>query len=430
MSDTDLGQLLRSITGLSVESIGADTVRRIAERRMREVGVKKLTDYLALVMRSEVEKQALIDDVTVPETWFFRDHEPFKYLVQFVRKLRSASSAPTKPIRILSVPCSTGEEPYSIAMMLLDAGFDKESIQIHAVDISKRVIEKAKIGVYGANSFRGNEVAFRNKHFTKHDERYSIADGVKQMVHFSNKNILAPGFMSGHAPFDVVLCRNLLIYFDLETKIRVLTTLHEHMADNSLLVLGHAETGRMAEGLFESVRQSGTFAYRRIEAGAKPVTAALNINGSGAPTPKLQPKPSPKAGAAPTPLKQVLPRKKAAASKKRPALKPGKTANIKSLDEIQSMADQGRLDEALMFVDEHLDKTPDSAQAYYLKGVISLALDADAGAVDAFKKALYLDPKHYQALINLAVLAEEAGEVKQAETYRARAERLNDSGME
>jgi len=411
VSSLDLEQLLKEITGLSVDSIGADTVRRIAERRMRDVGLENLSDYLELVNRSEVEKQTLIDDVTVPETWFFRDHEPFRYLVQFVRSLQRADG---KPVHILSVPCSTGEEPYSIAMMLLDAGFDKNSVKIEAVDISQRVIEKAIRGLYGNNSFRGADQLYRKKYFREERGMYVIADSVKEMVHFSNQNILSPGFLAGAPPFDVVLCRNLLIYFDLETKIKVMTCLHERMSDNSLLVLGHAETGRMAEGLFESVRQSGTFAYRKVVKGKTRLRVPAVVKK----------------------LVSTNTYKSSSTKRHNPAgvgdtERPRLTKKTKQhlLDEIQTLADQGDLEQAEQRCTEFIATTPDSAQGYYLMGLIMLGQDDSRQAMDNFKKALYLDSKHYQALVHLAVLAEEAGEIKKAQNYRARAERLVASGL-
>ncbi len=419
MSSLDLGQLLKDISGLSVESIGADTARRVAERRMNDVGINKLSDYIALVLRSELEKQRLIDDVTVPETWFFRDHEPFLYLVQFVRSL-SSWGGQTKPIRILSVPCATGEEPYSIAMVLLDAGFDKDRIKIEAVDISQRAIGKAQKGVFGSNSFRGKELFFRKKYFTEEAGQFYISETIKEMVHFSKKNILAPNFMQDREPFDLILCRNLLIYFDLKTKAKVLAVLHERMNDKSLLVLGHAETGRMAEGLFESVRQSGTFSYRKIVSGVRQENLIVPLDLTKKPLSSEFHKPA----AYFHQDKPAIPVFKAKSRLE------DKLSKQQTFQEIRVMADQGRLEEAIKACDAFIAETPDYAQGYYLRAVIFLALNNNEQAIEFFKKALYLDAKHYSALVQLSVLMEEQGDENQAETYRARAERLRAQGLD
>ena len=267
--------LIKSVMGLSSESVGVDTIKRIVERRMEATGVKQVHDYVALVERSPEEKQNLINAVSVPETWFFRDHEPFKVLSDHVKKLRLTKS--TLPIKVLSVPCSSGEEPYSIAMVMMEAGLSENQFHIDAVDISTAVIEKARLGSYGNNSFRGKENGLRDKYFQLTDDgRYQISSRIKKSVRFHNANVLDDGFMSANGPYDIVFCRNLLIYFDYETKCKVLATLHRLMCSAGLLILGHAETGRMAEGLFETLRLPGAFAYRKSDSSAqkKPTPAA------------------------------------------------------------------------------------------------------------------------------------------------------------
>jgi len=414
MSFEDIFHVLKNEMGLSPETVGLETVERIVERRMKAVGEKTVASYCRLVKSSADEKQALFNEISVPETWFFRDHEPFRALSGFVKELGLGEGV----LNILSIPCSTGEEPYSIAMVLNDVGLSKDRFRIDAADISTEVLKKARKGIYSDHSFRGKDIAYRDKYFKHKDGEYFISDDIKSTVNFVNRNVLEQGFMSGKGPYDVVFCRNLLIYFDYETKCKVLNTLSGLMSQKAMLVLGHAETGRMPEGVFESLHLPGSFAYQK----------------AGACVPKSKKTASVFASTASFVSSEIKPSKSAAhASAKKTRVVETVVPTAENVDEwvasIQALADAGQLKEAITECDCLIEAVPDSAQGYYLKGVVLLAFDADVDATAAFKKAVYLDPKNYQSLIHLAVLSEELGELRASENYRARAERLRKSAQ-
>jgi len=409
MSFEAIFYLIKNEMGLSPETVGVDTVERIVERRMKVVGEKYVASYCRLVKNSADEKQALFNEISVPETWFFRDHEPFKVLSTYIKNLEIGE----RPLNILSIPCSTGEEPYSIAMVLNDVGLSRDRFMIDAVDISTEVLKKARKGIYSNNSFRGKDVAYRDKYFEYKNGEYFISDGIKSTVNFLNRNVLDEGFMSGMGPYDVVFCRNMLIYFDYETKCKVLNTLSDLMSKQAMLVLGHAETGRMPEGLFESLHFPGSFAYRKAATALSKRSKPARVNASTtsfASSVKKSSNPVARAAVQKTQVVEAV------------------ELSAENLDEwlasIQALADAGQLKEAITECDSLIEAVPDSAQGYYLKGVVLLAFDADIDATAAFKKAVYLDPKNYQSLIHLAVLSEEMGELRASENYRARAERL------
>ena len=149
--------LIKELTGLTAESVGIATIERAIKARMAALGVSEDTRYLTVVRQSVAEKQQLINEITVPETWFFRDLEPFRLLENYATRVWLPNKG-NELFRVLSLPCSTGEEPYSIVMTLLDAGLAPENFAVDAVDISSRVINVAKAGVYGRNSFRGDNL--------------------------------------------------------------------------------------------------------------------------------------------------------------------------------------------------------------------------------------------------------------------------------
>lgn len=138
--------MLRQKIGLDANSIGSRTIARAVEQRRVACGLRDHSSYFQHLQTSAKELEELIETVVVPETWFFRDKEPFVYLSQYVTSqwLKANFSI----LRVLSVPCSTGEEPLSIAMTLLDSGLAPNQFGIDAVDISKRALLKAKQAIY------------------------------------------------------------------------------------------------------------------------------------------------------------------------------------------------------------------------------------------------------------------------------------------
>ena len=155
--------LLRHSIGVNPDAIGPEVIARAVRQRMVQCNTSDLQTYLERIQTSEQELHALIEAVVVPETWFFRDQMPFAYLGRYVM----AEWLPTHQhavFRVLSLACSTGEEPYSIAMALLDSGLAPQHVRIDAVDISHTALRQARRAVYGSHSFRGNDLQFRERY--------------------------------------------------------------------------------------------------------------------------------------------------------------------------------------------------------------------------------------------------------------------------
>jgi chemotaxis protein methyltransferase WspC len=161
-------QLLERTMGLNAASIGAAAIERAVRARLAAC---KLEDadagrYWQQVQRSPEELQALVEEVVVPETWFFRDPQAFAAMTHIITKEWLPAHA-SGVLRLLSLPCSTGEEPYTMAMALIDAGVPCDRFMIDAVDISGEALARARRGVYGGNSFRGQNLSFRDRHFER-----------------------------------------------------------------------------------------------------------------------------------------------------------------------------------------------------------------------------------------------------------------------
>ncbi len=426
----DILQLLRTVTGLDSATVGGDLVERGVRRRMEALALSDENEYQVLVRRSRNELQRLINEVTVPETWFYRDYQPFVLLEQFVENWHSKH--PTNAVlRVLSIPCSSGEEAYSIAMTLLRCGLRTEQFCVEAFDINTLVLDRARKGVYGRNSFRGERLEFREQFFRETPSGYEVIPSLRSAVTFSHGNILDRGFMSGHEPYDVIFCRNLLIYFGAAHKKQALNSLNRLLQPTGLLFLGHAETGLFVEESFESVRLSGTFAYRkhssagnRMPARKRPQKSVVDV------------KPAAKTQADVVTLEEAASKKLAFQTPIAPAAaisvaqnKEPHALNYKEdISAIELLADKGELDRALVQCQAFIDNFPTAAEAYYLMGVINLAQCDESAAVNFFRKALYLNSDYYQALVQLSVLADKDGNARAARNYRMRAQRLRSEG--
>ncbi|HSW13047.1 MAG TPA: protein-glutamate O-methyltransferase CheR, partial [Solimonas sp.] len=260
MNPAAFEQLLKQAMGLDAASIGTAMVERAVQERQAALGLADARAYWDCLQGSAAELQELIETVVVSETWFFRDREAFAALARLGHEewLRRPEQ---EPQRLLSLPCSTGEEPYSMAMTLLDAGLPSAAFRIDAVDISARALARARRAIYGRNSFRGADLAFRERHFSEEPGGYQLGAAARTSVQLQQGNLLAPDFLPGAALYDVIFCRNVLIYFDRATQDRAIAVLQRLLKDRGTLFVGPAETGLLLDHQFVSSKWPLAFAF-------------------------------------------------------------------------------------------------------------------------------------------------------------------------
>lgn len=187
----------------------------------------------------------LVNRLTTNHTFFLREAEHFDYFKNHVLPILSTCQAPSKDLRIWSAGCSTGEEPYTLAMIVSDYfGIEKGGwdAQILATDISSGVLEKAIAGVYHVDQIANVPVNWKNKYFKPVDrERMAVVERIKSEVIFRRFNL-----MNAHFPFKkkfhVIFCRNVMIYFDVETRQRLVEKFYEHTEPGGYLFIGHSES--------------------------------------------------------------------------------------------------------------------------------------------------------------------------------------------
>ena len=248
-----------------------ETKRYYVERRILErivaTSSQSFAGYFAY-LRSEVrdEVEHLINAFTVNETYFYREDHQLACLSSDLLKERVITKRPGDTIRIWSVPCSTGEEPYSIAIWLLENWKDVDAYDIEIVgsDIDTRVLEAAVEGIFGKRALMRLSPELIKRYFhSLDDERWQILDDLRQSVRFSRVNLIETKETRPQGRFDVIFCRNVLIYFDDESRRVAAENLYDNLLPGGFICLGHTESMSRISPLFEVCRYSGAIVYRR-----------------------------------------------------------------------------------------------------------------------------------------------------------------------
>jgi chemotaxis protein methyltransferase WspC len=403
MADFEIEALLQKVMGLKVTSIGKSTLDRSVQRRMKTLSINNNDAYVDRLKSSHLELKELIEEVIIPETWFFRDREPFKAMSQFFINQWHPKHR-NNLFRVLSSPCSTGEEPYSLTMTLLDSGWPADKFTVHGVDISHRSIAKAKKGLYTEHSFRGSDLSYQSKFFKKNKKIYTLNKNVRDKVHFHTGNVLNRAFMEGLGMFDVIFFRNVLIYFDALSRHQAIATLYKILADDGILFVGHAEANLFNNSPFTPAPYSQAFAFHKKTKQDIKVVAKESEEASKSH------------------------RKRKTSFTKRLSLFQKKTnAEQPDLQVARDFADKGDFLKATDICEEYLDQCGPSAQAFFLLGIIRDAVDDIGQAKKLFRKALYLDPNHEETLFFLSILAEKTGDLTEAEKLKQRIRRLKNN---
>ncbi|MGE0450470.1 MAG: CheR family methyltransferase [Vicinamibacterales bacterium] len=435
-----LQMLLADRLGLDTGAVAPSFLGDVIQRAVHALGATDLAQFLRDAESGGPVWQVLADQAVVAETWFFRDEGPFEHVVNTVRERWAFGRG--HATRILSCPCSTGEEPYSIAMALLDAGLPPEAARIEAADVSATAIDAARAAVYRPRSFRGVPADLRDRHFdhVPAQRAWSLKAEMRARVQFACANLVTGDGLSGRDAYDIVLCRNLLIYMHAGARARVFATFNRLLAAGGVLLVGHAEPGLAREHGWVSVGTAGAFAFAR-PAAARPAAAPRTDPGARPPVGSRQASRRSDVGVPRAAHVQPVERfparatgldAKPAVASKPAAAEPGPVElayastdlERAALERIRQMGDQGRLGAAVAACRAYLASTPGSAGGYFLLGVL-LGAGGDASAAEsAFRRAVYLKPDHADALVHLALSEEAKGATASAARLRARAAAL------
>ena len=419
--------LLELWIGLDPHTVGRNAIARAVRVRMEACGESDEDAFIARLTHDATQQGRLIEEVVVPESWFFRDAHAFDFLRRFATAY--ATTPGRAPLRILCVPCAAGEEPYSVAITLLEAGLSAHQFRIDAYDVSQIALARAAAATYSANAFRGGDLAFRDRWFRVRGAAVELDEAVRQQVHFSWGNLLDESFAADLQPYDIIFCRNLLIYLTSDARSRVEQTLDQLLAPDGLLMLGAVET-LILKGPWLPVAETAGFAMQRGTRATNrfpapppvpwptgpaplirgrldhlPADTLASVNSSGHSSGNSSGHASGHAGAA------------------EPVVSRPPTGD-ELLREAHSLANAGRHDEALQACQRHQQAAGPSAHVFFLMGTLHQAAGELERAEACLHKTLYLDPAHDEAFLSLALVATQRGDDQMAEHYRQSAARV------
>lgn len=426
--------------------------------RMAALGIDNSLAYYTFLTSSEKKEdefRELLNLLTVKHTYFFRNEAHFKALKERIlpeialKKAKGPKLSQDKPaIRIWSAGCSTGEEPYSIAMTVLDSvDLDRFDVEILATDASMEAIALAKRGIYGENSMRLVDKEHRDKYFIRKsasiiDKKHEISDAVKKMVRFDYLNLVEEGFPYG---IDIIFCRNVFIYFELETTIKILNKFYESLNEYGRLFIGYAESLQFVSDKFKMEDYEEAILYRRLEPETIPVKAepktieekveevlenisAAEFEAEIAEKEIVEKKPSLTSEEINKLLEDVVKniytkQYGAALSMIRQAKEKTRTMAEPYYFAAEIFANQGRFNDAMDEIKHALKINPLFGPAHYLMGTIYSQEGYPDKAKESFKKAIYIDKNFSIAHLNLANIYRNEG--RHADAIRGYRNTLN-----
>jgi len=256
-----IADVVYDISGIVLNENKKSLVYSRLIRRIRELNITSFAEYIDFSKRDATEKNKLIDFITTNVTSFFREKHHFEILTNFANDKLSKNS---EKLKIWCAGCSSGEEPYSIVMHLETTFNNALIFEILATDICDEILGLATKGVYAEKSIENINADLVKKYFLRgkssNSGKVKIDPIVKKKITFGKVNLMEP--ITFHEDFDVIFCRNVIIYFDAETKLKLIRSYHRALKPNGILFLGHSEGVCGAQELYTSL---GHTAYRKKE---------------------------------------------------------------------------------------------------------------------------------------------------------------------
>lgn len=426
LTPEQFGQLagrLERASGLAFDTSRREALAAAVAERMAVVADESVENYLARLCGTG-EIQLLVEELTVPETQFLRNPPQMAALRdRLLPGLTATAAREGRALRIWSAGCATGEEAYSLALLArplaLSAGVPA---QIVATDISGRALAAARAGRYAERAVALMSRTDRERCFLPREtakDPYEVRPELREAVEFRGHNLIAdpPPFPAGQA--DLILCRNVTIYFSRDTTAKLARRFHTALRPGGFLLLGHAETLWQICEDFELARFGDAFVYQRAEA-APPAGGTPAVGKPEPRKPRRATRPAPgRSGEAPRPNRRAT--AAAPGREREPATAPAPPADEEVRRAVRA-ADHGRAAElATRLAEEH----PLQPEHHYLHGLALANLGRDFEAVVSLRRAVYLDPAHGLANFLLGGALERLGENRAAaRCYRAAATSL------
>jgi len=424
-------------SGIYLEESKMDSLRISLLARATRIECAGWDQYFETLSRDEAEFRELMSLITINETSFFRFPAQFEALrTVILPEIAAGRTTDSRALRLWSAGCSTGEEPYSIAMTCIDSGLEQTGwgFEVFGTDVSTKALGVAKAGTYPARAVAGLADDVVRRHFVQVDDAFRVASHARGLVDFGYQNLIKEPYpLALMGNWDVIFCRNVTIYFRLESTRRVVQNFYNSLNEGGYLFVGHSETLTSISDRFEPVEVAGVFLYRKpkatqVHALGQPPVREPRVRPQGDPgvrasaragsSPRLdrpaRVRPEPQAPRATEPEPEAAAdrlagvRRHIAAGRASEALAevravlerdPGDTEA--RLVAAHLFADSGDFASALDACQRALSVNPLLAGARYLLGVIHQRQGDMTGAVSELKKTVYIDPDYVLAHVNL-----------------------------
>jgi chemotaxis methyl-accepting protein methylase len=378
---TDVAELIRRETGIALKREQLPSLEAALGRL--QPGMSAAAFLAARVNSPDAcaLSSRLIDEITVQETFFLRQPGELA-AIRWQELLAAARANGSERVRVWVAGCATGEEAYTLAMLASEAFAGTEApVSILATDISLAALTSARDGRYGSRRVRALDAAARERYFVPDEQQLAVGRPLRALVEFRRHNLVGEEIPPlGSGPFELILCRNVLIYFDGPAIERVIGALERALAPEGMLLLGAAD---------------------RLCGSSRRLARMDQLPAPGRPVPSARKRQAPQ-----RPLRRPLRREQREA----PAGASERVTNPVALEDALRAADKGQLEVAIELTARVLEEDPLNADAYFIRGLAELGLgDADAAAL-SLRRALYVDPSFGLAAFQLGRAHEARGD--------------------
>jgi chemotaxis methyl-accepting protein methylase len=420
----EVSKYVREFSGMFFDESRWTGLKISLKQRMKACSSKDIEEYLTKLKKDALEKEELVALLSVPETYFFRDKKQFEMLenIVFSNLIKEKKLGSKRPsIKMVSFGCSTGEEPYSLAISAFRKGLLKDfDVKVLGFDINKKSIEKAKRAEYMAHSFREKDTEFLKSYFLHNDGVYLVKDEVKSLVEFYTANLFdLKDVALKISGADVIFFRNVYIYFDRETSLRAFNIVKNALSKSGYLFLGFSEWLQEETG-FEPEDLGKGFVWRHKGTVPSKGKALKHID---PPKDFIYTKPTKTVALKFLPGEahyenaigylQIKELDKAESEfKKQLEVIPRHERSLIGLAQI--FADTGKNEQALLTANKVLAVDNLSADAYFIIGLVYFNQTKMEEAANYFKKAIYSDTNHFPSSCYLAIVYKEMKRLEEA----------------
>lgn len=422
--------LINNASGIYFDRGKMDLLRYGLSERAEIIGAGELSDYydfLTTDQHREEELRQLLSHLSVQETHFFRNLPQFdalrKYVIPEIARRKATGS---RKLKFWSAGCSTGQEPYTIAMSVMDVLPDPQNweIQVLATDLNDHALEVAKKGWYPASKTTGLDRDHLNRYFIEKDNGYQVKDSLRDIVHFSRHNMVTESLpIQVFGTCDVVFCRNVIIYFTHQTAKHVIELFFDILNPGGYLFLGHSETLWKMSAKYSLVEMGDAFIYkkslpraidgrrfiadRRMRERPLPPGVDLDRRVSRGRRDEIE--------ARDLLISGTQPDRQSSADDEGVAITPEQASALSDLcaksRQLFSLGEYSKVVETLEGI---VNGRCTDGECHYILGLAQEKTDCQDSAIESFRKAVYCDSSHSLALFHLANLLEQKGDLKQA----------------